>query len=112
MVADAPLYALMQHALHDAPEGERNPEYSRIITLPGHMHQAIAYQDIIKFISWDSGLDCLAHGGGLSPSLIDVFRKKKDYKTTLRLFRQCAVTWMLRIIDVLFDDGDLFGRLS
>ncbi len=34
--------------------------------------------------------------------------RRRIIKPPYDFFLQCAVTWMLRIIDVLFDDGDLF----
>ena len=52
-------------------------------------------------------MDALAAGAGLSQSLIEVFRGKKEYKTNLRFFRQCAIVWMARVIDCMFEDGDL-----
>ncbi len=86
MTADSPLYNKMLHVLRNSPDGLRNPEFSRIIVLLRHMHQAVAYQDVVKFIFWDAGTDNLAPGGGLSSSLIDIFRKRKTTKRTCDYF--------------------------
>ena len=107
MTADCPLFALMISLLYQTLDGECNPDYSRIIPLIGQMHLAMSFQEVIKLKLWDGGLDALAAGAGLSPSLAEVFRSKKEYKTNLRFFRQSAVVWMTRVIDVLFDDGDI-----
>ena len=102
LVAYAPFYAQMFKLLYSTMNGERNPDFSRIIPLIGQMHLAMAFQDALKYILWDSGLDSLAPGAGLSLSLIEVFREKKEYKPNVSFFRKSAVVWMARIQDVLF----------
>ena len=52
-------------------------------------------------------MDSIASGAGLSPSLITVFRNKKDYKANLCMFRETAVVWLFRVLDVLFEEGVL-----
>ena len=111
MIADCPLFKIMVRIIHDSLDGGRNPEFSRIIPLIGHVHLAMCFQQIVKCVLWDAGMDCLAAGAGLSDSLIDVFRNRKYYKTNLRFFRQISVVWSARVQDVLFDDGDLLENM-
>ena len=49
----------------------------------------------------------MVHGAGLSPSLIDILRSKKEFKTNLNLFADFAVVWGLRILDFICEQGDL-----
>ncbi len=107
MVADGPLEAQMQRIAHECQEGERNESYETILPLRGQFHQAMAFQDVVKFCLWDSCLDSLAAASGLSSNMIENFRVKKDYHTNLRLLRQALVALWIRLIDVLFESASI-----
>ncbi len=107
MTADNPLFAQMQRIMRDCPDGKRNEVYKCILPQAGHMHQAMAFQDALKFCTWDSCLEALAAGSGLSPGMIDNFRSRKEYKTCLRFCRQALVALWIRLLDVCFEEGVL-----
>ena len=77
MSADDPLYRQMQRLANDAPDGERNPDFKNIVSLPGQLHQSMALQDVVKQTVYDAGMDSLAGAAGLSPGLVEIFRSKK-----------------------------------
>eukprot|EP00171_Calliarthron_tuberculosum_P001153 IDg1153t1 len=79
--------------------------YGRILPQAGHMHQSMAFQDALKFCCWDACLDALAAESGLSAGMVENFRARKEYKTCLRLIRQCLVSMWIRVLDVVFDEG-------
>ena len=107
MSADDPLYKQMERLEHEAPERERNPDFKNVPPLPGQMHQSMSLQADVKHIVYDAGMDSLAPAAGLSPGLVEVFRSKKEFKTNLNLFSEIAVVWAMRVLDVLFDEGDV-----
>eukprot|EP00171_Calliarthron_tuberculosum_P016320 IDg16320t1 len=67
----------------------------------------MAFQDALTFCTWESCLDTLAAGSGLSQGMINNFRSKKEYKNCPRLYRGAQVAIWIPFLYVCFEEGVL-----